>query len=90
MKDFQDKSGPLTMDLPAVYRIRVVGQVDPRSSRIVAGMQITKSDDSSGQVETILIGRVPDQASLAGVLNTLYEMHLPVKSVECLEAGNGD
>ena len=74
------------MDLPAVYRICVVGPVDPRSSGSVAGMQITKSGDSSGKVETILIGRVPDQSALAGVLNTLYEMHLPVKSVECLDA----
>ena len=74
------------MDLPAVYRIRVVGSVDPHSSGIVEGMQITKSCDSSGTVETLLIGMVPDQAALSGVLNTLYEMHLPVKSVECLEA----
>ena len=74
------------MGLSAVYRIRVVGSVDPRSSGIMEGMQITKSGDSSGQVETLLIGRVSDQAALAGVLNTLYEMHLPVKSVECLEA----
>ena len=78
------------MDLPAVYRIRVVGQVDPRLSGSVGGMQITKSGDSSGHVETLLIGRVPDQAALAGVLNTLYEMHLPVKSLECLEAENQD
>ena len=78
------------MDLPAVYRIRVVGSVDPRSSRTVEGMQITKSCGSSGKVETLLIGRVPDQAALSGILNTLYEMHLPVKTVECLEAGNGD
>jgi len=74
------------MDLPAVYRIRVVGQVDPRLSGSIAGMQVTKSDDSSGHVETLLIGRVPDQAALSGVLNTLYEMHLPVRSVECLES----
>ena len=74
------------MDLPAVYRIRVVGSLDPCSSGTIAGMQITKSDDSSKKVETLLIGRVSDQAALAGVLNTLYEMHLPVKSVECLDA----
>ena len=81
-----ESHGTLTMDLAAVYRIRVVGQMDPRMSGTISGMQVTKSGDSSGHVETLLIGRVPDQAALSGVLNTLYEMHLPVKSVECLDA----
>ena len=36
---------------------------------------------------TTLTGNLQDQASLAGVLRTLYEMHLPVLSVECLNAG---
>ena len=80
--------GTLTMDLPAVYRIRVVGRVDPGTSGRIAGMQITKSGDSAGHVETLLIGQLSDQAALSGVLNTLYEMHLPVKSVECLEVEN--
>ena len=37
--------------------------------------------------KTILVGRLKDQAALAGVLAALYELHLPVSSVECLEAG---
>jgi hypothetical protein len=28
---------------------------------------------------------VRDQAELSGVLNTLYELHLPILSVECLK-----
>ena len=56
----------------------------------MAGMQITKSSDGCGKVETLLIGRVSDQSALAGVLNTLYEMYLPVKSVECLDAESED
>jgi len=34
---------------------------------------------------TILVGHLPDQAALSGVLNTLYEMHLPLLSVENLD-----
>jgi hypothetical protein len=30
---------------------------------------------------------LPDEAALAGVLNTLYELHLPVLSVERVSAG---
>ncbi len=35
---------------------------------------------------TLLEGELLDQAALAGVLTTLYELHLPVLSVECLSA----
>jgi hypothetical protein len=31
---------------------------------------------------TTLRGELGDQASLAGVLNTLYELHLPIISVQ--------
>jgi hypothetical protein len=42
--------------------------------------------DQEGPV-TELVGKVRDQAKLAGVLNTLYELHLTLLSVEYL---NGD
>jgi hypothetical protein len=42
--------------------------------------------DQKGPV-TELVGKVHDQAKLAGVLNTLYELHLTLLSVEYL---NGD
>ncbi len=35
----------------------------------------------------VLIGRLVDQAALAGVLNALYELHMPVLSVDFLEDG---
>jgi len=34
---------------------------------------------------TVLQGNVCDQAELAGILNTLYELHLPLLSVRQLE-----
>jgi hypothetical protein len=42
--------------------------------------------DQKGPV-TELVGQVRDQAKLAGVLSTLYELHLTLLSVEYL---NGD
>jgi hypothetical protein len=47
------------------------------------GMNITTS---SGDQST-LVGRLPDQAALSGVLSSLYERQYPVLSVECLEVG---
>jgi hypothetical protein len=49
-------------------------------------MQITEVRVTGKGPETILIGRLVDQASLTGILNSLYELHLPVLSAECLDA----
>jgi len=50
-------------------------------------MNITEVRHSEKDDETILVGRLADQAALSGVLNTMYEQHLPVLSVDCLEEG---
>jgi hypothetical protein len=80
------ENGALTFDGPAVYRIRVHGKIPSRLSGRLEGMSI-EVDASALPPLTTLTGNLQDQASLAGVLRTLYEMHLPVLSVECLNAG---
>lgn len=77
---------PTTMQNPAVYRICVMGRVPLDWSARLIGMNITRSDTESG-ARTTLVGRLPDQAALSGVLNTLYEKQYPLLSVECLEIG---
>ena len=72
-----------TMEGPAIYRILVEGVLASEYSKRLAGMQISPVDGG----ETILVGRLDDQAALSGVLTTLYELHLPVSSVQCLETG---
>ena len=76
----------LTFHSPAVYRIRVRGQVAPRWADRLEGMSIQPVSSESEPVVTVLEGELLDQAALAGVLNTLYGMHLPVLSVECVDA----
>ena len=49
-------------------------------------MTITVYSADTGPWVTSLVGELSDQADLAGVLNTLYGLHLPVLSVECLNA----
>ena len=75
-----------TMQGPAVYRVRVEGHIPLDWSARLMGMNITTSSDDSNENST-LVGRLPDQAALSGVLNTLYEKQYPVLSVECLEVG---
>jgi hypothetical protein len=74
-------------DRPGKYRISVQGLLDESWSERLGGMRITAgSRKEQGQV-TELVGQVRDQAELAGVLNSLYELHMTLLSVEYL---NGD
>ena len=76
----------LEFDGPAVYRIRVRGRLPAIWSGRLAGMAITVFNADTGPCVTSLVGELTDQADLAGVFNTLYGLHLPVLSVECLNA----
>ncbi len=76
----------LTMDGPAIYRIRIQGKLDAGLSDRIGGMQITEVRGTKKGPETILVGRLVDQAALSGILNSLYELHLPVLSAECIDA----
>jgi hypothetical protein len=72
-------------DLPATYQIRVKGCLDDRWSERLGGMEIRSVDQVEGAPETSLVGWLPDQAALSGVLNTLYGLHLPLLSVEMIQ-----
>jgi len=69
---------------PAVYRIRVRGHIDDALSDHLGGMVITRAFTAEKEPMTILVGELLDQAALSGVLNHLYEMHLPLLTVESL------
>ena len=73
---------------PATYRIEVEGYVDESWSDSLGGMSMTTRKGEDQSTVTTLVGRVRDQAELSGVLNTLYELHLPILSVEMLEDVN--
>jgi hypothetical protein len=48
-------------------------------------MAITTTTTKEKLPVTILVGHLIDQAALAGVLNALYELHMPLLSVECMD-----
>ena len=72
-------------DQPGNYRIRVRGFLDESWSERLGGMYITTSNRGDRKTVVTLVGRMQDQAELSGVLNTLYELHLPLLSVEYLD-----
>jgi hypothetical protein len=76
-----------TFDRPGNYRIRVQGFLDESWSERLGGLRITTSTRGDQKTVSTLIGQVRDQAELAGVLNSLYQRHLTLLSVEHL---NGD
>jgi hypothetical protein len=76
-----------SFDRPGSYRIRVQGYLDESWSHRLGGMNITTNGRSNLEQVTTLVGWLTDQASLAGVLHTLYDLHLTLLSVELL---NGD
>ncbi len=72
----------------AFYRIRVRGELDPNMSDRFEGLQIENTYRKDGRAETVLEGRLDDQSALSGVLNALYDLHLPVVSADCLGAAD--
>ena len=69
-----------------IYRIRVLGSIDEKWSERLGSLRIKACslEHHEGPV-TELVGKVRDQAELAGLLNSLYELHLTLLSVECLK-----
>ena len=84
----QGGSKTYAFDRPGSYRIRVLGILDESFSERLGGLRIRQcSPKDNVEPVTELVGRVRDQAELAGLLNRLYELHLTLRSVEYI---NGD
>jgi hypothetical protein len=75
----------MKLETPATYRIRVQGKQDESWFDRLGNMAITPDTKEDKPPVTILVGHLPDQAALSGVLNTLYDMNLPLLSVENLD-----
>lgn len=76
----------ISVDQPAVYMIRVMGKLNKRWSERLSGMTILSYNtvQKDGMDVTTLTGKLQDQTELAGVLNTLNNLRLPLLSVEYL------
>lgn len=78
----------IRMTTAVSYQILVQGDLDPRWSGRLGGLDITSSvpelgaqSPKPGASVTQLSGRLVDQAALFGVLNTLYQLRLPLISI---------
>jgi hypothetical protein len=75
----------LRFNLPANYCISVKGFLDDSWSDRLSGFRISNQVSDRESSVAALTGRIQDQTELIGVLNGLYEMHLPLLSVELLD-----
>lgn len=78
------------MEKPATYRIEVLGRLDSSWSERLAGMKITTTGGAGIVTRTILQGQVMDQSALAGVLNTLCDLGLPLIGAAYLPRDNNE
>jgi hypothetical protein len=76
--------GTLKIDQPATYCIQVAGYLDENWSNRLGGLTISSTAHDDNTRITTLSGSLIDQAALFGVLKALYDMRLPLLSVECL------
>ena len=70
---------------PAVYKVRVQGDLKDHWSDRLGGMQINVDRSDNQHPISVLIGQINDQSALSGILNKLYDLHLPILSVNILK-----
>jgi hypothetical protein len=68
-----------TQNAEAVYKIKVQGHLDPSWSDWFDGMTIISKND-----ETLLVGVIPDQSALLGLLMKIGHLNLNLLSVQRL------
>jgi len=81
----QNEGKKFSFEGPAKYIITVQGTLNETWSDRMAGMRITNTGAKHDTPMTTLAGHLRDQAELSGVLNNLYDLHLPIVSVVHVE-----
>ena len=81
VRDFQD----LDFGGPAIYRILVQGVLGESWIDRLAGMAISTTERDPKKPVTTLCGEIRDQAELNGVIEVLYNLHLPILKIEKVE-----
>lgn len=74
----------LAFSAPGFYRIRVEGRLQKNWSTRFGAMQISVYELKDNVQVTELQGAIRDQSELAGIIKTLYELHLTLRSVRYL------
>ena len=79
------KTQKLTLDQPAIYKIKVVGHLDDKRSVWFEELALVNEYGENNVPITSMTGKVLDQAMLHGLLNKIRNLGLPLLSVRYLE-----
>ena len=71
---------------PAMYKIKVQGELYESWSEKLQGLQINVERSPGKKPVSVLIGKINDQSALSGVLNALYEYNMTIISVHMLKS----
>lgn len=74
----------LTLDTSATYRIRIQGYLDKSWIDSLNGANIQVQSQPGEAPVTVVTGEFQDQAALSGALGFLYDLGLPLLSVDCI------
>lgn len=77
-------SSALTLDASATYEIRIQGYLDENWADCFSSVSIRVEHEPNTAPVTVIAGKFQDQAALAGALSLLYDLGLPLLSVECV------
>ena len=77
----------LTVDSSATYKIHVQGYLDETWSETMGGATIRAQSRPNEPPVTEVTAEFRDQSALAGALSLLFDLGLPLLSVECLGIG---
>ena len=77
----------LTVDSSATYKIHVQGYLDETWSETMGGATIRAQSQPHEPPVTEVTAEFQDQSALAGALSLLFDLGLPLLSVECLGIG---
>jgi hypothetical protein len=73
-------------DEPGLYEIRLKGHLDDRWAARFEGLTLTREESG----DTLLSGKVVDQAALHGLLRRVRDLGMPLLSVTRIRSGRAD
>ena len=77
----------LTVDSSATYKIHIQGYLDETWSETMGGATIRDQSRPNEPPVTEVTAEFRDQSALAGALSLLFDLGVPLLSVECLGIG---
>lgn len=86
MDDINTEMGQLKFSKPAIYSITLVGIIHESLKERLTGLRVSEVKENDG-ISTFVVD-IPDQTALAGILDTIYNYHLPLLKLEYLQTEN--